>query len=233
MVSCIVSITSAVTLATERVGFVDLERVFNQYPKTAEARKEIDTKRAILNENIKTREDEITELKNEFDVIVATITLYTDMQKGPGAATEPEEQPTVTMTLSAGISSTGTVTSSSIIESTAPLSSPVSVVRSTPTIRFSEIAQRLDACTKRKGELEKVIQEKRDATETYRETGEKEIQKLEAAYSYNLLGDMYDLMCEIAKEQGCVVVFDKSSILYGEPIADLTDVVIRKLEIKN
>lgn len=240
MVSCIVSITSAVTLATERVGFVDLERVFDQYPKTTEARKEVDTKRAILKENISAKEDEITVLKDEFDVMVASIAVYTDMQKqAQGQAAAPAKQPTVTMTFSAGISSTGTAMSSSVVESTAPFFSntlpPISVVKSTttPTMNPSEIAQRLDVCTKRKAEFENAMQEKRDALESYRETYEKEIKKLEEAYSYNLLGDMYDLICEIAKEQGCVVVFDKSSILYGEPIGDLTNVVIEKLKDKN
>ncbi|MEK7743038.1 MAG: OmpH family outer membrane protein [Elusimicrobiota bacterium] len=59
---------------------------------------------------------------------------------------------------------------------------------------------------------------------------EKNLIELEGKRTEMLLGKIYVVVQEVARESGVSVVVDKSQILYGQRTVDLTDRVVKKLE---
>ena len=201
------SIMYSVTLSTEKVGFLDLERIFNEYPSTLKAKEDIKQKKELFNKNVNLQKQEIKDLSENYEVLISSISYYKSLRDTKQIETEK---------LEVDIS---TSTQHIVSESTAPISM-------TEQIDYAQIIEDMDAEAEN---INNEIIKKQKELDNYIEKIEEQISILEENYSYNLLGEIYDIIVEVASEQGCAVVIDRNMILYGEDLSDLTPFVLEKL----
>jgi len=167
----------AVMLSSERIAYVDIEKVFNECESTKQARKKIEKEVEIKRKEIDRLEKEIRDLETS------------------GKKKEIFEP----------VPTTGLVGEEKVEVSTAP-----AVPKPVP---------------------EEVIEmKKRKLNETVEKIKE-ELTRLEKDTNYQILGKIYDIVKEIAQAEGYSIVLDKRNILYSEMENDLTDKVIKRLNL--
>ena len=88
----------------------------------------------------------------------------------------------------------------------------------------------LEQLTEKKAELENNIKEKKQQIQTYKQQKFKELKELEAAYNYNILAEIYEVISEIATSQDYRLIIDKHNVIYGDELNNLTNLVSKKLE---
>jgi len=167
----------AVMLSSERIAYVDIERVFDEYKGTKQAKEKIERE-------IKTRRSEIATLEKEIRDLELT-------------SREKERVEPVAVT--------GLAEKEKMEISTAPV---VTKVLPEEEIRLKK--KRLDELTA---------------------TTEQDLAGLEKGITRQILGKIYDVVREIAQAEGYAVVLDKKNILYSEMDNDLTEKVIKKLNL--
>jgi len=172
-----VPVVSAVMLSSERIAYVDIERVFDEYKGTKQAKEKIERE-------IKTRRSEIATLEKEIRDLELT-------------SREKERVEPVAVT--------GLAEKEKMEISTAPV---VTKVLPEEEIRL------------KKKRLDELIA-----------TTEQDLAGLEKGISRQILGKIYDVVREIAQAEGYAVVLDKKNILYSEMDNDLTEKVIKKLNL--
>jgi len=90
-------------------------------------------------------------------------------------------------------------------------STSTAVDSSTDTVHFQESES-----------LETELAKKKDELEISRKKAVKELEKLEENRSLQILGRIYNILKDLAQEEGISMVVDKTSILYGSEAVDLT-----------
>jgi len=165
----------AVMLSSERIAYVDIERVFNEYKGVKQAKEKMERQ-------IETRRSEIAKLEKEIrDLEVAS------------KKTETIESVPIT----------GLVGEEKVEISTAPV-----VAKPLP---------------------EEVIKLKKEKLNETVEKMKEELTRLEKEVTRQVLGKIYDVVREIAQDEGYAIVLDKKNILYSEMENDLTEKVIKRL----
>jgi len=164
-------------LSSERIAYVDIERVFNEYKGVKQAKKKMEGE-------IETRRSEIATVEKEIrDLEVAS------------RKTETVESAPIT----------GLVGEEKVEISTAPV-----VAKPLP---------------------EEVIKLKKEKLNETVEKMKEELTKLEKEVTRQVLGKIYDVVREIAQAEGYAIVLDKKDILYSEIENDLTEKVIKRLNL--
>jgi Skp family chaperone for outer membrane proteins len=167
----------AVMLSSERIAYVDIERVFDEYKSTKQVKKKMEAE-------IETRRSEIDRLEKEIkDLEVAS------------KKTETVESVPIT----------GLVGEEKVEISTAPV-----VTKPLP---------------------EEVIKLKKEKLTETVEKMKDELTRLEKEITHQVLGKIYDVVREIARAEGYAIVLDKKNVLYSEMENDLTEKVIKKLNL--
>jgi len=167
----------AVMLSSERIAYVDIERVFDEYKSTKQVKKKMEAE-------IETRRSEIATLEKEIkDLEVAS------------KKTETVESVPIT----------GLVGEEKVEISTAPV-----VTKPLP---------------------EEVIKLKKEKLTETVEKMKDELTKLEKEITHQVLGKIYDVVREIARAEGYAIVLDKKNVLYSEMENDLTEKVIKRLNL--
>jgi Skp family chaperone for outer membrane proteins len=210
-----------ITLTTEKVGYVNLDKIFNEYPGAESAKKEVESKKEVLKKNIEDKKNNINSLQTDYDVTVSSISYYKTVQikeKNEKANQVEGLQTFLLETVKTDTSTVENVISTTTIKSTETVQ---------PNIDYEKIISELD---NKKTKLEKQIKDEKDKLDTFTADREKEIKELEDKYSYNILGEIYDVILAVAMEQGCSVVIDKNNVLYGNEINDLTPLVIKRIK---
>lgn len=213
------SISLAVTINTEKVGYVDLDVIFENYPDTLAAKTEVDDKKAKFALNLKNKEDEIQNLENDYNIFVSSINFY----KSQKSSIEEENLYEIAK---------ATTTDFVVNVSTETALKEAKTKVDENNKKKIELDQLIKNLEKNKTELENKIASKKDGLQKYKQDTEMEIMKLQEAYSYNILGEIYDTICEVSKKEGCSIIVDKNNILYGEELSDLTNVILEYLKKK-
>jgi Skp family chaperone for outer membrane proteins len=168
----------AVMLSSERIAYVDIERVFDEYKSTKQVKKKMEAE-------IETRRSEIDRLEKEIkDLEVAS------------KKTETIESVPIT----------GLVGEEKVEISTAPV-----VTKPLP---------------------EEVIKLKKEKLTETVDKMKDELTRLEKEITHQVLGKIYDVVREIAQAEGYAIVLDKKNVLYSEMENDLTEKVIKKLNLE-
>ncbi len=167
----------AVMLSSERIAYVDIERIFNEYKSTKQAKERIERE-------IKSRRNEITTLEKEIREL--------ELASKERQRVEP-------------VAITGLVGEEKIEISTAPV-----VREQLPEEAIRLKKKRLDELTEKTGQ---------------------ELARLEEEITRQILGKIYDVVKEIAQAEGYAVVLDKKNVLYSAMDNDLTEKVIKKLNL--
>lgn len=77
-----------------------------------------------------------------------------------------------------------------------------------------------------------LLSQKQEEYELSKAEVEKFLKEFEESKTFSIMGDLYVIIEELAKEENIAVVVEKSSILYGLPNIDLTNKVIDRLRGK-
>lgn len=223
-----------------KVAYVDMHRVFEAFPQTQKEREElvrlIEEKKA----EITVRKEQIAFLKGQISFLKKTkdsLEPSTDSAKSrvkkrqeeavekeldnlPESATGlslPDESP-LSFLFSPPDSSSATDTKST------PDASSVSISTEGPMILPGVPSPQPQLADK-----EKELSLKQADLEAFVGATELEIKNLEEGKTMVLMAQIYQALTDIAKKDGYTILFDKSNILYGENIIDITDQVIWRL----
>jgi len=169
---------SAVMLSSERIAYVDIERVFAEYRVTKQAKMKME-------KEIETRKSQIVKLEKEIRDWEAS-----------GKETEKVEP----------VTTTGLTGEEGVAISTVP-----AITGPAP---------------------EEVIRLKKEKLNQTKEELQKELTKLEKEMTHQILGRIYDIIREIARAEGYAIILDKKNILYSEMENDLTEKVIKRLNLE-
>ena len=257
------------------VGFVDMQRVFSEYPATQKAREEFDLEIQRWQDSISERRARISFLKSEIArlqlqkesgmryalpgmafpltaaghvaeqgaTLVAPVPGALPEKPLPPAAeslpqptTGPQEvhfatvTPTGLMDVSSVTVSVPPTTAGHVAEQGATLVAP-QVAGSSPTAVSSSTT-----VTPQTPDLESLIRQnteelknKEKDLKSFQATAEKELTALESRKSQVLLGKIYQVLQQVAHDEGVSVVVDKGAILYGQPAVDLTEKLLKRL----
>jgi Skp family chaperone for outer membrane proteins len=223
LILIIPSYVFGVTIATEKIGYVDLEKIFNEYPGAESAKKEVETKKETLKKNVEDKKNNINSLQENYDVTISSIAYYKAEQ------TKEQNKPVAVEAGSQIFSLDNIEKDTSTLENV----SSTTTVKSSETVKPSismDYEKIISELSNKQSKLEKQIKEEKNKLDTFTDDREKEIKELEDKYSYNILGEVYDIILAVALEQGCSVVIDKNNVLYGSDINDLTPLVIKKIK---
>jgi len=236
------------------IGFVDMERVFREYPETKRAKEqfeaEVNNKRLELSRRKADlvdaraelarlqveRERALREGLTEPAVVpappaplppaVSTTTLL------PGATTQTAPTPGLLQSLP-GLSpgSAPSVSTTPVAASTAAVAAvPPQPPAAAPAPAAVSAAQRVREVEDRITAKQKEIEDKERAYKVFEAKSETDLIELEKHRVQLLLGKLYDIVQDVAKEEGVSVVVDKKAILFGQKAVDLTDKLIEKVK---
>ncbi len=184
-----------------RVGFVDMEKIFREYPETQKARadyfKELERRRADLAD----KEREVTRLEGEADAWEETIS--------PPAV------------------STGLFTLPPVLASSATAAAPP--LSPAPGAELALSSSTVPGGGQSLARREAEIKKRREELDAARQSAAKMLKDLEDKRSLQILGSLYKALVQVAEEKGVEMVVDKTAILYGQNAVDLTEALSRRV----
>jgi len=207
--SSLFTLLQAETISTQKIAFVDIEKIYSKFKMKELAEKELDARE----ENYRKKAEEIDQKIRALEagrsiemnrpavqkVIVSTVATEDfgeDIQMSTAAASD------VGLLPAAGAQETPEI-------STAAAPSP-------PPPSGPSVEEQIEELSKEKEELSKEAESKLDL--------------MKGEFTAQIMGHIYDAVKEVAAAGGYNVVIDKSNCLYGIPETDLTEEVLEKLK---
>ncbi len=245
------------TLTPVRIGFVDLQKVFDTYPEKSFAEgdllREIEKRRRDLAK----RQAEINTIKGQIEADRAALEkAKTGQAVVVPVNAVPEPEPVKPALVDEPKKSTATIAAEAY-----PMEDPLAGlpghspgeamtkagslpgVQSGPAKRFPLLDQ-LSSTTEPKtltadamGQMELRIAEHQRLLERYmtsfrlfRGNAVADMKQLQAEKTYGVMAKIYAILQELARDEGLTVVLDKAYVLYGEDSVDLSDRLIARLQ---
>ncbi len=181
-------------LSTEKIGYIDIEKVFNEYKGTKRAKSE-------LSEEIRNIKEEIVLIDNKIDNLERDIkdkSLSSIEEENTAGDSEKESDQADTSGQSASESSQDEKAGGS-----------------------DELSNKLNSLRSERARLENELK-------TVREDSFGADSKI----SHNIMGDIYDIVKEIALEKGYAIILNKKDIIYSRQDTDITEEAIKRLNEK-
>ena len=188
------------------VGYVDIEKVFREYPETQRAKESFKTELERKEKVILDRKKEIFAMRGEIARLKLEREFTLKLSTMPYAPPPDPEQ----AVLNAPVVSTVAAVGVEVQFSTTAMSPVVA------------LDYRIAAAQRRLLELEV-------AFKSFQAASEKEMVAFESRKTEIVLGKIYYALRELSVQESVSVVVDKKSILYGQKAVDLTDKLLRKL----
>jgi Skp family chaperone for outer membrane proteins len=215
------------TKGGESFGYVDVQKLFEAYPKVLEAKQECEKFKSE-------KKEEIIKLENEIE------TLNNDVKESGNKINILKNTAASAQILPAVVSTKTSVSTSSsnapAAAGPAAVSTQASVLTSSSNASTAAVVPDLDArissFTAIIAEKKALVEKKSKELDEKKAKVEKELSELEDCKTQLIMADFYSVILDIAKEENISVVVDKSSILYGQPGIDLTDKVLDRLRGK-
>lgn len=199
--SLLISPVKTAVLSSTRIAFVDIARVFNEYKGTRDAKKKVSEEIRIKREEIIMMEVGIKELEKKIAVTKVTLT---------GLVHDEDIMTLEEYKLQFDTSSLKTE-NSEVIDSTGA----IEVTASTDTVKLSE----KELLVRKKKEIEDMIQNVKES-----------LLDMEGIMKDRIMGHIYDMIKEVAEEEGYYIVLNKEDVLFSEEESiDLTEKIIQKL----
>jgi len=181
-------------LSTEKIGYIDIEKVFNEYKGTKRAKSE-------LSEEIRDIKEEIMLIDKEIDDLEEKIrdkSLSLIEEENPSGDSEQENNQSDTATQSASESS-----------------------QDEKRGGIAELREKIDSLKNEKAKLGNKLK-----------TIKEDSFKTDSKISHNIMGDIYDVVKEIALEKGYAIILNKKDIIYSRQDTDITEEAIKRLNEK-
>lgn len=235
---------------TGTIGYIDLERVFQDHPETLKAketfRKELERKEGYINgrkEEIFALRAELEKLRKELESlrsmagceIMPGVPLSSGTAPVPPQAYCPEPPPPPYP-----FEMLETAVSTEPIQGPVPFTDKTAQRRMEPVIAAGYSGQdalmRALAPQTPVAEMEtninermQELKEKETTLTQYKKTAEQELLKMEGSRTRFILGNIYIILQELADAEGLSVVVDRKNILFGQRAVDLTDKLLERL----
>jgi Skp family chaperone for outer membrane proteins len=193
------------TKGGESFGYVDVQKLFEAYPKVLEAKQECIKLKSE-------KKEEIIKLENEIEA------LNNDVKESGNKINILKNTTASDQILPAAVSTQAPVSSGT---TNAPAAAVV-----------PDLDARISSFTAIIAEKTALVEKKSKELDEKKAKVEKEVSELEDCKTQLIMADFYSVILDIAKEENISVVVDKSSILYGQPGIDLTDKVLDRLRGK-
>jgi Skp family chaperone for outer membrane proteins len=207
------------------IGFVDMDELFEGYGKVIEVKKEYNKLREERNKELGEIEGKIEnmrmEIKENEDKII-------ELKQELGALKSSVQLPVTDIVVK---DSTGTVYMiEEIIESPSPSASLDERMRVLKQIREIEhlIALEENVLEKKNREISIMQKEYEDKKAQV----EKELKEFEESKTLKIMAEFYRIIEELAKEENISIVVEKTNVLYGQSVIDLTGKVKERLRGK-
>ncbi len=204
------------------IACVDMEKLFKEYPKVEQSKKEYETlkkeKQTELEEKeieIKNIQEEIKNIEKEIENIKESIHKISESE-----IVQPIEISTAPVEI---LISTDT----EILISTETFSETITT--STFTVSKTTDIATLEIQLQEK---KNIIEEKNKEYKELEEKIKKELKEFETSKTMAIMADLYKIIKELAEEENISIVVEKQNILYGLPNTDITDKVIDRLRGK-
>ncbi len=181
------------------VGYVDMEKIFHDYPETQKAKNEYYVELAKVRKNLSEREKELAELKEQLTVLRATLV---EVDKGTSTMSDVEPSPSLQQE------------TSDIAHSIADMG-----------VSSASVAAVKESLVQR----EQILMQEEADFEQARIEAVQELRDLEKQRSLKILGKLYKALVQLAEEKGIGLVVDKSSILFGQEAYDMTESLARRI----
>ncbi len=196
-----VSPVKSAVLSSTRIAFVDIERVFNEYKGTKDAKKKVSEEVRMKREKIIMMEVAIRELEEKIAGGITTL---------KGLIHDEEIMTPDGYELKYGTGSLKTQ-NMDVVGSTGA----IEVAVSTDSVKLSET----EMLAVKKKEIEDVIQNVRES-----------LLDTEGIMKERIMGHIYDVIRDVAEEEGYCIVLNKEDVLFSEEESiDLTEKIIQKL----
>ena len=255
------------------VGFVDMDRVFKEYPETIRAKQQFEAEVSTRRIEIQRRKSELIDMRSDLarlqvdrerllresltepavipaappavstPAAPAVSTQTAPVPKpAPGASDVLKSLPGLTPSSSTAVSSATVVAvSSPTVAVSTPIAPPpqppaappapsAPAAPASPTPAQASAAQRLRDMDDKIAAKQKEIDAHQKAFDEFQAKAEADLLDLEKKRVQILLGKLYDIVQEVAKEEGVSVVVDKKAILFGQKAVDLTDKLLERVK---
>jgi len=208
---------------TLSIACVDMEKLYKEYPKVEQSKKEYESLKKEKQTEIEEKEKEIKEIQDEIKKIEQEI-------EKAKTQTSQQVEPVITSTSpeTSVLVSTETSSEKLLSTSTETLSEIVTLSTSTAVEQKIDISKlELDL-----QEKNKLLEEKKVECEELKKKTQIELKEFENSKTMAIMADLYKIIKELAEEENISIVVEKGNVLYGLPNIDITDKVIDRLRGK-
>lgn len=227
------------------VGFVDLQRLFHEYPETHKARQQFEDVMRQAEEQVNLRKAKLLRKKAQL--------VELRMQHGllsitpiPAARAAPAPDGSTAAAHGSGVAASTSAASGVALSSGAPawvqeagagapgLANLPGLSQEDATVLPAQLSSPsvsgLSSLEAALAEQAEQLKREEDEFRAYQAQVERNLLDLESRKSEILLGKIYAAAQEVARAEGVSVVVDKSQILVGHPALDLTEKVLQRLK---
>ncbi|MBU2567628.1 MAG: hypothetical protein KJ967_02480 [Elusimicrobia bacterium] len=220
------------------VGYVDMEKVFTAYPKFITLKQEFETLKKQKDAEVSKKIEEVNLIKKDILTLETQLVqekikkqLSEDTAKGTETATLQETQSVAETTTTAETAAQGTIPATT---ETQPAQETVPAAQSAQSEQLAQ-SQSQSMASAIEEELvvkrEKLLTQQQEL-EALKIKAEKEIRDFEESKTLSIMGEIYQIIEQLAKEENISIVAEKASILYGQAKTDLTDKVMDRIRGK-
>ncbi|MFH1259235.1 MAG: OmpH family outer membrane protein [Elusimicrobiota bacterium] len=188
-----------------KIAFVDMEKIFNEFPETKTAKEQLDAMVNKGKEEIVLKEQKVKNLKAE--IVSLSVQPSSPAVKQQSYTVQPSS-PSINQ------QSYTVPPSSSSWSQPSDLEQPVSS-RSSAEILSDKQAE---------------LKQAQDALDKFIADTEQRLTEWESKAMRGILGKFYQSLRKIAEEENFSIIVDKNSVLYGEQGLDITDRLQKDLE---
>ncbi len=181
------------------LGFVDMERIYKDFPETKQAQKDYQDQADKLKQALSDKEAELSDLREQLSVLKAAA----------------EETPPAAADVSAS--------------SAPAVSSSTAAVKISSATLVGRTPDTLTAITGSLSEKERVLAQEEDALARSRKEAAVALAEFERQRAAQIFGKLYKSLVQLADEKGIDMIVDKQSLLYGQQALDLTDLLSRRV----
>lgn len=206
--------THGATEGTMRIGVVDIEMIFREFPETKRGQKELENELKGAQEQIEVKKKEIEELQKEVDEMHA-VEDKTGNLPGMKLSRDATGQAGVEVS-----TSTGAALDVEARESGQEF------LKDKKDTKKKEDQKGFEKLYKSKKEL---LQKKKDELGKFIKESEANLLAMEERRSREILGKLYRVLEKIAREESLDIILDKNYVLYGQPAIDVTEKLKKRL----
>lgn len=212
------------------IGFVDMQKLFKLFPETQKAKQNFEDVLRQAEEQVNLRKAELIGLRAEISRLKMEKELVEKITPPAPKKTEKKKEEPKPEPQAASTTTVAGSTATAAAEGPQMLQLPgMSAETSTPVTQ-PRIHSTLEEFEHKIAEKQKTLETKEKEFKTYQAQVEKNLLELESRRTEILLGKIYGVVQDVARQEGVSVVVDKSQILFGHKAVDLTDKVVAKLK---